>query len=260
MIRFLVVVPTLNSFRDLPRLVRSLQNQSYPHWRVLFVDGPSSEEHRSYLDRVTLEDSRFSWIAQSHPHLHIFGAMNQGWLNTSPDEAVLFWGSDDWAANNSVFEDIVSSLTTQSFPNPDVLICSARYFDHDCQPVRVSRFTKSGIYGINEYKNLLFLGCVPPHQATVFMPSYIWKDVLYDQRFLLAADLEFFLSLSKKSELLVSVLNMEVVNISSGGISQRKPLHRLREVLRAYFSIFSLALVIPFLLRYFRRILDLYLI
>lgn len=259
MIKFLVVVPTLDSFRDLPLLVRSLQCQSYPYWRVLFVDGPSSTIHRSYLDGVSLEDHRFSWITQSHPHRHIFGAMNQGWLNAAPDEWVLFWGSDDWAANNTVFEDLASLLIDQSCVHSDIIICSARYFGPDQRLTRVSRFGKSGIYGLDRYRRLLFMGFVPPHQATVFKPGVISKVSLFQQHLLIAADLDYFLRLSQCSELRASVLDLDIVHISDGGISQRMPVLRLREVIIAYSSAFRCTLIVPFLMRYFHRLLSLFL-
>jgi len=43
MINLLIVVPTLNSYKILPNLVRSLENQSYKNWKLVFIDGNSKK-------------------------------------------------------------------------------------------------------------------------------------------------------------------------------------------------------------------------
>ena len=96
-------MPTLNSHRLLPRLVASLQQQTCPLWRVLFIDGPSGPEHRAYLDQLCRLDARFSWQPQDASEPGIFGAMNQGFAAAGPHDWLLFWGSDDWAAAEDVF-------------------------------------------------------------------------------------------------------------------------------------------------------------
>ena len=57
----LIVVPTLNSHALLPRLLDSLQQQSWPHWQLLFIDGPSGPEHRQWLIQCCTGDSRCRW-------------------------------------------------------------------------------------------------------------------------------------------------------------------------------------------------------
>ena len=41
-----IVVPTLNSFKILERLVKSLKAQSTNNWKVIFVDGYSKGTHK----------------------------------------------------------------------------------------------------------------------------------------------------------------------------------------------------------------------
>ena len=59
-----VVVPTLDSYLLLPRLVSSLQQQTWPHWRVMFIDGPSQPEHRRWIEDLCGLDPRFQWRPQ----------------------------------------------------------------------------------------------------------------------------------------------------------------------------------------------------
>ena len=63
--KILIVVPTLNSYILLPKLVDSLKTQTNGNWEVLFVDGNSSKKHRDWLAKVCKEDIRFNWIKQN---------------------------------------------------------------------------------------------------------------------------------------------------------------------------------------------------
>ena len=51
-ITFLFIVPTLNSYKKLPKLVDSLTNQTYESWRCLLVDGESNEKHKKWVKSI----------------------------------------------------------------------------------------------------------------------------------------------------------------------------------------------------------------
>jgi glycosyltransferase involved in cell wall biosynthesis len=99
-----LIVPTRDSYRLLPRLVDSLQAQTEGSWQVTFIDGGSGAEHRAWLDSLCLGDHRFRWLEQSAQSPGIFGAMNQGFALAGPNDWLLFWGSDDWAAGPQVLD------------------------------------------------------------------------------------------------------------------------------------------------------------
>ena len=149
-----VVVPTLDSHALLPRLVRSLQEQSWPHWRLCFIDGPSSAVHRAVLDQLCREDPRLHWTPQDPREPGIFGAMNQGAAQAPPEAWLLFWGSDDWAAGPTVLERLAARLQQRTRPGrePDLLVCRGRYEDG-----RASIFRWR-----HSYRRSLFLGSTPP--------------------------------------------------------------------------------------------------
>ena len=125
-----VVVPTLDSYLLLPRLVSSLQQQTWPHWSVMFIDGPSQPAHRCWIEDLCALDPRFQWRPQDPTEPGIFGAMNLGFaLATHPEDWLLFWGSDDWAASPQVFETIVNVLQAawSRGGDPDLLVATGRY-------------------------------------------------------------------------------------------------------------------------------------
>lgn len=256
----LIVVPTLDSFKLLSRLTSSLQSQSFQNWRLLFVDGPSHSDHRRWLDQFCLSEPRASWIRQLPSQHGIFGAMNQGFASARPSEWLLFWGSDDWAASPSVLAEVFSSLEISSVNGvvPDLLVCRGLYIDQTtAAPTRPSIFQPPSLLSASAYRRALFLGSTPPHQATFFGPGARRLLDSYSDDYRLSADLDYFLQLSTHHRLIVQSLNVEIVHMSSGGISGVQTQRRLAEVRRAYFRAFGSLWWLPFLIRYARRVLYL---
>ena len=160
----LIIVPTLNSFHLLPRLIDSLKAQSWPHWRLIFVDGPSVPDHRDWLHRCCCSDPRFSWVEQDPSLPGIFGAMNQGFALADPNDWVLFWGSDDWAASSCALSKAMSFLEYQS-GSLDLLVCSGRYVNSSSGELsRVSLFKPQCFLNAYSFRKALFFGLTPPHK------------------------------------------------------------------------------------------------
>lgn len=258
---FLIVVPTLDSYLLLDRLLSSLQNQKWQDWRLLFVDGPSSPKHRLWLSQCCSREPRCRWISQHPSHPGIFGAMNQGFSEVAPHEWLLFWGSDDWAALPSVLSDVVDSLERSASQGntPDLLVCRGRY--SVASTGMLSRFTyfhPAGLLDTHSYRRALWLGSTPPHQATFFGPGARAYLASYASGFRLSADLDYFLKLSTKPGLLVQCLDLELVFMDDAGVSGRQTIRRLFEVARAYRRAFGLWWLFSFFARYIRRLMCLF--
>ena len=58
------VVPTLNTYLILPKLINSLKNQTWKNWELLFVDGESNKEHVEWLKNSCKKDSKLKMIKQ----------------------------------------------------------------------------------------------------------------------------------------------------------------------------------------------------
>lgn len=252
----LIVVPTLNSYDLLPRLIQSLRDQTWPHWRLLFIDGPSCAEHRRWLEQCCASDSRCSWIPQDPIWPGIFGAMNQGFAKASPDDWLLFWGSDDWAASTCVLSDAIKAIDMAN-RQIDLIVCSGRYVDSAGVSKRTTSFHHSGFFDADSFRRFLFLGSTPPHQATLIGPRARGFLSRYSSRFRLSADLAYFLKLSNKIDLMVQCVELEIVCMADSGVSNQQTFRRLDEVRRAYLGAFGFLWWFPFIARYIKRLLSL---
>ena len=74
----------------------------------------------------------------------------------------------------------------------------------------------------------------------------------------LSADLDYFLQLSRHSDLKVQCLDLELVHMAAGGVSGQQTQRRLQEVRRAYRRAFGWRWWFPFLARYGRRLASLF--
>jgi len=256
----LIVVPTLNSYSLLPTLLSSLQSQSFLDWRVVFIDGPSFSDHKNWLNSCCLQESRCSWFDQDPALQGIFGAMSQGFAHAHSDEWVLFWGSDDWAASSHVLADALDVLRQSAARSlsPDLLVCRGRYVDVSRSVMgRLSVFGCDGFLSAARFRQFLFLGLTPPHQATLFGPGARQHLSSYSRGFRLSADLDYFLTISRSPQLIVQCLDLNLVHMGSGGVSGKQTCRRLHEVCKAYIRAFGWLWWVPFIFRYSRRVLGL---
>jgi glycosyltransferase involved in cell wall biosynthesis len=265
----LIVVPTLNSHNLLPRLLTSLQQQTWAHWQLLFIDGPSGPEHRQWLQQCCAAEHRCRWMSQDPCEPGIFGAMNHGFAAaadpSSPADWLLFWGSDDWAASATVLAEAMADLETSETSGtelrdgwPDLLVCRGRYANAAQNSLgRIAAFQPPGLLTRAAYRRALLLGSTPPHQATLFGPGARRRLAHFAPGFRLSADLDYFLQLSNYPGLRVQCLNLELVHMDAGGISGQQTQRRLKEVRNAYRRAFGWIWWFPFLNRYIRRLATL---
>ena len=122
---------------------------------------------------------------------------------------------------------------------------------------RSASFELTSLLSSTNYRRSLFLGSIPPHQATVFSPRVRSKLNQFNSRLRLSADLDYFLRLRKFDDLQVQTLPLELVHMSEGGVSAQHTSKRLSEVIYAYFSAYGIFCFLPIIARYIRRIFNL---
>ena len=258
--KFLIIVPTLNSYLLLDNLYKSLDKQNFKNWRVLFVDGNSNLKHKKWIKKICKENNKFTYKNQSKTNPGIFGAMNDGFLDARLGEWILFLGSDDWLCNYNSLNDLNLNLINLSNNNQlDIAICKAIYVDLlNKRKGRISDFgenaKKTRIIEGKEFRKMLYEGYSPAHQATIFGPNLKSKLFRYNTKFKLSADLEYFLKLSRYKNLKVALVNLNLIYMGSSGVSSKNTFQRLKEVIMAYFLEFKMFFLIVFIKRYLRKI------
>ena len=246
----LIIVPTLDSYFLLPKLIKSLNNQTSKLWRLIFVDGKSCKNHREYLENVTMKNYNISIVEEIDENPGIYGAMTTGLKYRKSNEWVLFWGSDDIAFDKYTIEDLINIVNDRKFNNLDLIFNDATYIDKFGNRKRESSFK---IINSN-LKLSFFLGFTPPHQGCLFSPNILKLKDFYSIDYSLAADLDYFLSISFLRDINAIYHEKKLVKMSTGGVSGRMIFKRLNEVILVYKKFIGILLFVPFFLRYIIRI------
>ena len=255
MFKILIIVPTKDSWLQLPSLINSLEQQSDENFRVIFVDYNSCEKHYKYLNDVCNANEKYKYVIQ-HEDTGIFGAMNEGLNYLEDNEWVLFWGSDDFASSKNTISELRNCINKKIYKDIDMLIFKGNFFDHNSQMVSSkNHFSKivNAKFDAMKYRNMLFKGFRQAHQATLINPNKNLKKHRYKTSILLASDLNYFLESTHYKKLKILSINIPLVNIGNEGISGKKHFLRTYEVLNIYWKEFKIFFFIPFLLRYWRN-------
>ena len=256
--KILIIVPTLNSYKFLPKLVNSLNEQTFKSWRVIFVDGNSSLRHKNWLESLCQKENKFVWIEQKDSR-GIYGAMNQGLNNALQDEWVLFWGSDDWCPSKNTLENLNKKIYAflQERGNINLVICKGTYINSQSNKIgRVSSFSnsKDKLISCKEFRLKLVNGFSPPHQGVVFSPLINKINYYYDEKYKIAGDLDLFFRLSRKNDINILILDLNLVLMSDNGLSSRSIFRKFFEVISIYRSNVDNLFLLAFLKRYIKRI------
>ena len=259
-INLTIIIPTLNSYKIIGKLISSLKQQKFKEWNVLFVDGQSKKKHKSYLKNVCRQDKRFKYVHQKNNTKGIYDAMSYGMKIVDPRHWIIFMGSDDYFPNKLSISKLIEVLEEKNnkYDIFDVLFCRCVYINNN-KRIRVSSFSEnsfSRIYTNIEIRKKLFWGSSPPHQGTVLSPSVRKINQKFSNEYKLAADLDYLLELSKKSNIRFKSSSIELSNLGSNGVSNKETFQRLFEVIKVYFKYFKLLFIIPFFSRYIKRILS----
>ena len=258
-ISFLIIVPTFNSTDILHRLVKSVLEQTYRNWRLVFIDANSSKVHNNWLKKYISKDSRFLLKKETKKYKGIYPSMTLGTKLALKSDWLIFLGSDDWFNNKYSLEIIVNKIKSNGSTTGNIITIFNTQFLQD-RTSKLLRFNRvpSIRKTINQkiLNELTFFGYMPPHQSACFSYSLIKKIMPYSTKFQLAADSDLFLKSFNIKNLKIIFIDELLINIQAGGISSNFLFKRLREVIKIYINNFSFYFFIPLLCRYVRRFIS----
>jgi glycosyltransferase involved in cell wall biosynthesis len=179
-----VITTVLNGKAHLEDTIRSVAIQSYCNIEHIIVDGGSRDGTLTIISGH--EDTVDYWISEHDDGM--YEALNKG-VRLSRGEILTFLNSDDYLNGDRAIETVVNEL--ENSRDTDWCYCD----------VRVSNEEKeSHIYRIPQYnwKALLALDwCYIPHPGSFFRREIFDRFGLFDERYGLVGDYEFFLRIGK---------------------------------------------------------------
>ncbi len=254
-VSFLIIVPTLNSHKELRKLFVSLKVQTYKNWRTIFIDGDSNLEHKQWVQSCC-SDSRFLLIEENKNARGIYPAMSQGVENIIDEEWVIFLGSDDWFNSPFALENIANKIfCKKKIKKFNLLMYGTQFVQKNNKKIlRINNIPSSFMRNIGIYK-MMFFGYMPTHHSVCFSSKVIKKFMPYNNNYKLAADNDLFLRLFKSNSLKIGFINDILINIQAGGTSSKSTFTRLKEVVSIYYKNYSFIFFVPFFARYLSKII-----
>ena len=257
-IRFLIIVPTFNSFKKLRRLKKSLLSQTFQNWSVIFIDAPSNQKHKEWLSACVDFDKRFKSYEESKKIKGIFPSMSYGAGFAKKNDWIIFLGSDDWFYSKNSLFSIAKTISQNLRKIDQKLIIYGTQFIHknNREVIRINNVPKFRFISNKKLSNLLFFGYVPTHQSLCFSYDLIKKLMPYSNKYNLAADSDLIFKMLSLKEFKIVFIKKVLINIQAGGLSSKNLNKRLKEVLLIYINHYRFNFFIPFILRYLKKILS----
>ena len=204
-----IITVCLNSEKTIADTINSVNSQSYKNIEHIFVDGGSTDNTINIL-KANPNKKKKIYI---NKNTSIYEAMNAG-IKKANGNFIQILNSDDILNSNSIIEEIVKKI--EQNPKHDVFLGNVVYFTMN-NFYKVNRFFRA--YDLR-VKNLLF-GDMPPHPGSFVKKDIYKKYGLYNTKFKIASDYDFFLRIFKIHKVRFKFLESEVVRMRTGGKSDK---------------------------------------
>jgi len=183
-----IITVCLNSQKTIEKTIRSVISQKYKNYEYIIIDGGSSDNTIKIIKKY----KKYIRVIISEEDKGIYDAINKG-IKQSTGSVVSILHSDD------IFYESQTTQKVMSYFNSNLKL--------DCligNTIITKKNSKKIIrkYRANSFKKwMLYLGFSPPHTST-FLNNKIYKKYgLYNNKYSIAGDFEFFVRIFLKKKI-----------------------------------------------------------
>ena len=215
-----VVTPSLNQGQYIEQTIRSVLAQNYPHYEHLVIDGGSTDQTRSILERYP----HLRWV--SEPDAGQTAAINKG-LRRSTGQVVAYLCADDLYREGAL--GAVAEVFAQD-PTTAAVVGSADVIDGASRPAGHHRARLERFEDLLRYWQWGKTFCLP--QAAVFLRREVLDEVgWFDESYELALDYEMWLRVAARYPLTIVGRTLAAFRVSGETLTNR---HRRKLALEGY--------------------------
>jgi glycosyltransferase involved in cell wall biosynthesis len=224
----------------------SVINQSYKSKEYIIIDGGSND---GTLDIISKYGNRINYYL-SEPDEGIYDAMNKG-IKLASGDWIIFMNAGDSFVENGVFEKIIKEVYkyNENLEKVNLIYGNALVVNNK---LGIVYKVKKEITGINTF----YFSIKQPicHQAVLFNRSIFDEIGVYNKKFKLAGDYEWFVRFFMgKENYIAKFIDIDIVNFQMDGLSFDLLLNMLIErkiIAKKYFPFYIFFLFLslfPFL-------------
>lgn len=205
--KFSVITACFNSEATIRDTINSVLDQSYNDFEHIIIDGCSDDDTLMIIREMQHE----KLIVVSEQDHGLYDAMNKG-VYIATGDVICFLNSDDFYENSRVLESVKSRFTDCT----DIVYGNVLCVKKDDSSLVTRRIA------LKSFKAFFMkFGWMPPHPGT-FVRRRVFDDCgNFNLAFEVAADYEFFIRAIYVRSSLLAHLDVDVVKMREGGVSNR---------------------------------------
>lgn len=215
-----IITVCLNSEKTIERTIKSVINQTYLNIEYIIIDGKSTD---GTLDIIAKYKDKIS-ILVSEKDKGIYNAMNKG-ITLATGDVIYFLQSDDYLFNDRVIEKVMDEFI--KYPEMQII-----YGD-----LIVMMKNRNFVASYNRITNYSLYRRGISQQAIFAKRAVFAKTGLFDERYIICADYDWFLKCFVKYNMKSKYIG-EIITVFSGlGASSRYDTSKESEAIRdKYFT------------------------
>lgn len=168
-----VVSPVYNGAKYLEPFLRSVQQQSFPHFELIMVDDGSTDSSIEIIKTYQKKDSRIHLIRQNHKGA---GSARNFGLSRAKGQYIIFLDCDDWFSED-FFKTMIDRIEADQ---SDIAICEFFIYNQQTGEMEKSAIPETGNQKI-ERTNLVFDIFAPNPWTKLYRISFLKKNKLLFQ-------------------------------------------------------------------------------
>jgi len=197
-----VVTVSYNSENEIELTILSMLSQSYANKEYIIIDGGSTDRTTSIIRKYESEID--FWISEKDHGM--YDAINKG-IDKATGDYILILNSGDYLINNRVVKKAVEKII--SIGVPCSVIFGRTVYAYKGKIQKGWCWPPIGIYDES----------MDPHHQAAFVNRDIYNRFLYDCRFKMAGDHEFWARIRKFGKVPFHYIDQEIVVFELGGMS-----------------------------------------
>ena len=168
-----VISPVYNGAKYLEPFLRSVQQQSFPHFELIMVDDGSTDSSIEIIKTYQKKDSRIHLIGQNHKGA---GSARNFGLSRAKGQYIIFLDCDDWFSED-FFKTMIDRIEADQ---SDIAICEFFIYNQQTGEMEKSAIPETGNQKI-ERTNLVFDIFAPNPWTKLYRISFLKKNKLLFQ-------------------------------------------------------------------------------